>query len=143
MNISDITRSPRIICAVCAAVLIFQGCAVAPPRNNPLPGPLAEQAEVRGIPEARAWADEAPKSIEYWLEEAPEEEIRAEFGGVMDREHVYLAISEGGAGGAFGAGLLKGWSESGTAPNSRWSPESVLVVSLHRSRSWDQPMTRN
>ena len=34
----------------------------------------------------------------------------------MGRRHSYLAISGGGENGAFGAGLLKGWSEAGTRP---------------------------
>ena len=116
MSVANNARSSKVIFAVCAAVVIFQGCAVAPPRNNPLPGPLAEQAEIPGIPEARTWADEAPEYVEHWLEEASEEEVRAEYEGIMDREHAYLAVSGGGANGAFGAGLLNGWSESGTCP---------------------------
>jgi predicted acylesterase/phospholipase RssA len=32
------------------------------------------------------------------------------------RPFVYLALSGGGGGGAFGAGVLNGWSESGTRP---------------------------
>jgi hypothetical protein len=98
-----------------AALLVFQGCASAPPRNNPLPGELAEQAEIPGIPSVRTWADESPPHIEQWLN-TPEEVVRAYFAGIMDREHNYLAISGGGSNGAFGAGLLNGWSETGTRP---------------------------
>jgi hypothetical protein len=116
MSITGNSRSPIFMITVCAALLLFQGCAVAPPRNNPLPGALAEQAEIQGIPNARAWADRSPKYVEYWLEEASEEELGAAFTGIMNREHTYLAISGGGANGAFGAGLLNGWSESGTRP---------------------------
>ena len=116
MKVTGIICNPRVAVAICAAMILLQGCAVAPPRNNPLPGDLAEQAEVPGIPDARAWADEAPEYIEYWLEEASEDELRGRYAGIMDREHAYLAISGGGADGAFGAGLLNGWSESGTRP---------------------------
>ncbi|UCB55977.1 MAG: patatin-like phospholipase family protein, partial [Thiotrichales bacterium] len=35
---------------------------------------------------------------------------------VFTRPHYYLSISGGGANGAFGAGLLKGWSEAGSRP---------------------------
>jgi predicted acylesterase/phospholipase RssA len=34
----------------------------------------------------------------------------------MDRPHSYLVISGGGSDGAFGAGLLCGWSDLGTRP---------------------------
>ena len=116
MNITDNTLIPRFTAAVCALLMLIQGCAVAPPRTNPLPGTLAEQAQVPGIPDARDWADQAPDYIDYWLEEASEDELRARYSGVMNRKHAYLAISGGGADGAFGAGLLIGWSETGTRP---------------------------
>jgi hypothetical protein len=82
---------------------------------NPLPGELAEQAEIPEMPGVRAWSDESPPHVEQWLQ-SPDEVVRSYFAGIMDREHNYLAISGGGANGAFGAGLLNGWSESGTRP---------------------------
>jgi hypothetical protein len=42
--------------------------------------------------------------------------LEAEFGPVMGRPHAYLVISGGGGDGAFGAGLLVGWTESGARP---------------------------
>lgn len=44
------------------------------------------------------------------------DELHAQYRGVIGREHNYLAISGGGASGAFGAGLLTGWTETGTRP---------------------------
>ena len=44
------------------------------------------------------------------------EEIRERYSGIYGREHTYLAISGGGENGAFAAGLLLGWTESGTRP---------------------------
>jgi predicted acylesterase/phospholipase RssA len=35
----------------------------------------------------------------------------------MNRRHDYLVISGGGSDGAFGAGLLVGWSEHGSRPD--------------------------
>jgi hypothetical protein len=102
MSITEIARSPKAIAIVCAALILFQGCA-APPRMNPLPGELADQAEIPSMPGVRFWADYNPELAEFWLK-LPEDELRAEFGGIMDREHNYLAISGGGANGAFGAG---------------------------------------
>ena len=34
----------------------------------------------------------------------------------MDRPHNYLVVSSGGVDGAFGAGLLVGWTAAGTRP---------------------------
>ena len=114
MSITKIARSSKAITVVCAALILFQGCA-APPRMNPLPGELADQAQIPGMSDVRLWADRAPEHIEFW-QSMPEDELRTKLGGIMDREHNYLAISGGGANGAFGAGLLNGWSESGTRP---------------------------
>ena len=44
------------------------------------------------------------------------EEIRAGFPALYGQPHNYLAISGGGANGAFGAGLLVGWSTTGKRP---------------------------
>jgi len=44
------------------------------------------------------------------------EELRADYGGIMECEHTYLAVSGGGQKGAWGAGLLVGWTEAGTRP---------------------------
>ena len=42
--------------------------------------------------------------------------LEESFGAVMHTEHNYLAISGGGANGAYGAGVLVGWSKQGTRP---------------------------
>ena len=64
---------------------------------------------------ARMWGDERPSFVEEWHVKS-REDLQAEFGGVMGREHNYLAISGGGQHGAFGAGLLVGWTAAGTRP---------------------------
>jgi predicted acylesterase/phospholipase RssA len=43
--------------------------------------------------------------------------MRANNPEALGRPHTYLAISGGGANGAFGAGLLVGWTEAGNRPN--------------------------
>ncbi len=55
---------------------------------------------VLGLPDARAWGDS-----------------ETEFARMLPKASgPWLAISGGGADGAFGAGLLNGWSASGTRP---------------------------
>jgi predicted acylesterase/phospholipase RssA len=44
------------------------------------------------------------------------EDLEQRYAGIMHREHNYLVISGGGANGAYGAGVLKAWSELGTRP---------------------------
>ena len=85
-------------------------------QRNPLPANLISQVSIPGIPEARFWADEWPTFSLDRFESITKEEIRIQYSGVYNVPHNYLAISGGGANGAFGAGLLAGWSKQGTRP---------------------------
>lgn len=95
-------------------LLLAQGCTSIPPRN-PMPAELGEHAEIPGIPLARDWGDSVSNQIDDWFE-LSEEEVKKQYAGIYGKEHNYLAISGGGQNGAFGAGLLVGWSEQGTRP---------------------------
>ncbi len=102
----------RVICVVCL-VLVFSACATS---RILLPESLANQALVPGGSIARMWGDELPHNI------AERTEIMRQQFGVQGDPNVFLepptllTLSGGGSNGAFGAGLLKGWSESGTRP---------------------------
>ena len=107
----------RLMMGLAAAALagvLGQGC-VSVPKREPVPDTIYERAVVPGIPLARFWGDEKPPYVDTWLAKS-KEELEAEFPELFGREHIYLAISGGGANGAFAAGLLKGWTASGTRP---------------------------
>ena len=106
--------SQRHLLIGCALGLLA-GCAGPGLRLNPLPAALETQAEIPGIPGARYWSDQKPEGFGRWLA-LPDGELRERYGGIMDRAHNYLVISGGGEDGAFGAGLLVGWSAAGTRP---------------------------
>lgn len=96
------------------AVLVSNCASV--PKRNPLPDDFEGMAQIPGMPEkAREWGDEPPPYLAQWHAK-PREDLKAEFGGIMGREHNYLALSGGGPNGAFGAGLLVGWTAAGTRP---------------------------
>lgn len=97
----------------CIAVLA-NGCTGVPERN-PLPEHLGEAAVIPGIDKARFWADEPPPHLRDVIN-MTQEEIQDRYPGVVGCHHNYLAISGGGPRGAFGAGLLCGWTEAGTRP---------------------------
>jgi predicted acylesterase/phospholipase RssA len=101
--------------AVFTFVAIGVGCAGLPERN-PLPLELTNQAGVPGIPEARFWGDEWPKYSLEALETYTDDDYLRRFPGIYNKPHNYLAISGGGANGAFGAGLLVGWTQAGNRP---------------------------
>jgi hypothetical protein len=88
---------------VAACAIALAGCAtVARIPYNP-----QEQsaAVIPGIPGARVWADDPGLATE-----------RPIVSGVALKQPTALALSGGGADGAFGAGLLAGWSTRGTRP---------------------------
>jgi len=96
-------------------VFLLQGC-VSVPKRNPLPKELSDQAQIPGIPWSKIWADDPQEAYsEEWFA-LSREEIISKFPAIFGKPHKYLAISGGGAKGAFGAGFLAGWSASGTRP---------------------------
>ena len=103
-----------VLMFVAVHILVATGCGTVPDRT-PLPPELSGKAVIPGIPKARTWGDAPPPYAKEWFAKS-EEEIRAEHPEIYGKEHTYLAISGGGANGAFGAGLLLGWTESGTRP---------------------------
>ena len=106
---------PFARCSLLLLLLNCLGCGSIPERN-PLPLELINQAGIAGIPDARFWGDEWPKLGIEMFTKLTEAELKKKFGISFDAPHSYLAISGGGAQGAYGAGLLYGWSESGTRP---------------------------
>jgi predicted acylesterase/phospholipase RssA len=70
------------------------------PARTPFSAADAELAIVPGIPDARAWGDS-----------------EREFGRLLPQAAgPWLALSGGGADGAYGAGLIVGWTQSGQRP---------------------------
>jgi len=105
---------------VVAIQLLASGCS-APSRLDAVPQAQTVQAEIPGIPNARFWPDD-PDSIQEMIDTAYAS-IQAEqaAGAVVDANGnlppvAFLAVSGGGDDGAFGAGLLTGWTEHGTRP---------------------------
>lgn len=84
-------------------------------KHRALPKELCARATIPGIEDARVWGDEYPSHLKAQLE-IPKEELHTRIPGIVGVEHNYLAISGGGANGAFGAGFLAGWTEKGSRP---------------------------
>jgi len=101
--------------AACAILLLSGGCASVPERH-PLPLDLSNQATIPDIPKLRFWGNEWPKFASERFETFTVAEFQEHYSGIYGQPHNYLAISGGGANGAFGAGLLAGWAASGTRP---------------------------
>ena len=75
-------------------------------------------AEIPGFPACRSWGDDAlPKST--WRVENFRDQIQSDPAYDPNAPVHFLAISGGAQEGAFGAGLLAGWSDSGSRPEFR------------------------
>ncbi len=101
--------------AVGVMLLLVAGCTSIPKRH-PLPFDLSNEATIPGIPKLRFWGDEWPTFAIERFETFTTEEFQQHYSGIYGQPHNYLAISGGGANGAFGAGLLAGWAASGKRP---------------------------
>jgi predicted acylesterase/phospholipase RssA len=108
-------KSPLTVCACLAALmLLIQGCAHLKPYNPPPPTNQG-QIQVPGFPDVRAWGDEPSEALKQSAIEAIEQEKAANHGKL--EPVVYgLALSGGGQDGAFGAGILCGWTQTGKRP---------------------------
>ncbi len=86
-----------------ALSLSFGGCALAP--RDAFTAADQAAAVVPGFGPVRAWGDAPARDL-----------ARAVLGPIAARDVNVLALSGGGAGGAFAAGLLDGWTRRGTRP---------------------------
>ena len=104
-------RGCTLLLTIMVGVALVAGCGTIPKRT-PLPEVLSHKAEIAGIPRARAWGDETFSWTDEWFA-LSREELQTRYPALYRKEHNYLAISGGGSNGAFTAGLLLGWTETG------------------------------
>lgn len=97
------------------AMALLAGCAGTQERK-PVPPDLTTKVGIPGVPGARFWGDEWPRYSLERFAAMKDAELREKFSGIYQKPHSYLAISGGGANGAFGAGLLKGMDDAGVRP---------------------------
>ena len=97
-------------------ILAYAGCSSL--QRNPIPLDQIQNAEIAGMPGVRGYFGELnpyfqKDFIKSILDEDEDDFPRKADGSV---EHSALALSGGGAFGAFGAGFLNGWTVAGTRP---------------------------
>lgn len=106
---------PRIN-VVFVLLLILSGCSSI--KRKPPPTDAYTLADFHGIPHARLWGDNPPVDddsrtdlIKTMIATAPDY--------APENPVHFLAISGGAQEGAFGAGILAGWTKAGTRPKFR------------------------
>lgn len=108
----------RLLLAGLAAIALalMSGCATLP--RHPVPAHLHGAATIPGMPGVRAEAGRASPAMERDFLQSLHDESRTDFPVDADgrTRYAYLALSGGGAYGAFGAGFLNGWTATGRRP---------------------------
>jgi Patatin-like phospholipase len=102
-----------------ACVLAALAAACARIDREPVPEALVTQATVLDRDHARFWGDEAPKDIVAFVATHMPNVKRMAASATLEKGRPvveYLALSGGADDGAFGAGLLVGWSKRGDRP---------------------------
>ena len=113
--------------------------------RDPVPERLVEKAEVYGIPEIRFWGDEKSAALDRSLKLRVSQSVATRLPSVRAEpvfDVKYLALSGGAGDGAYGAGLLCGWTTAGTRPefeivdtaNVEPDPEIAAVVKGYQDK---------
>lgn len=101
------------------AIVCIMLCGCSAPARNALPENLAHSAQIPDIDNAYSWSDQVPLDLDQQQSEAlyMVNRLVSERGDAwLDEPLHYLALSGGGPNGAYGAGILNGWSRAGTRP---------------------------
>lgn len=130
---------------VALLVLVLAGCA-SPQRLPPVPNDSETMAYPLGLANARFFPlAERSKLVEEFKSAVQRQRQTLGLGPDDDLPTAYLlAVSGGGDNGAFGAGLLVGWSEAGDRPEFQIvtgvSTGSLIAPFAFLGRDYDQKM---
>lgn len=105
----------KILIAVCCVLLM--SCAPALVRS-PVPQALLSKVQIDGLSDIRFWGDSTPENLDSLVETKLSQirKNRPELLQIKQPAMNFLTISGGGSDGAFGSGLLNGWTASGKRP---------------------------
>jgi hypothetical protein len=109
-------RQGRPCLLILVPLMLAVGCASV--TRQTVPKELISEATVPDMPDVRAWGDAYSTVLQRSLVESVRQARTIDPRGVVDATGAVsvLALSGGGANGAFGAGLLCGWTAAGTRP---------------------------
>jgi len=109
-----------IAAAMLASAALLSACSGGE-RLPAVPPELSDEAEVVGMPGVKYSTNDAPEFLQEMLASSKLERARLDAEGHKGPlpPAYFLALSGGGDKGAFGAGILVGWTKAGTRPEFR------------------------
>lgn len=104
------------LCLLALSLMALSGCSSLP--RNPLPVELLDQASLPDMPVVRARGGQIHPVMAQDLVDSFKQESETEFPYESDGQihYAHLVLSGGGPDGAFGAGILNGWTKAGNRP---------------------------
>ena len=146
-NCAAAPRGARGLGLLIAVLLTFTGCS-RPERLAAVPRDDTTLAQLAGIPNARYFPDTQIDLMAQETLSARNREIaflaQGGHSGPLPATDI-LAVSGGGADGAFGAGLLTGWTEAGTRPEFKLvtgvSTGALTAPFAFLGSAWDPQLT--
>ena len=134
--------------AVLASLLVLVTACALPERLPAVPPELTTEATIPGIPNARFFADTQTEQIAREALAARDREaqtlLQSGFSGPLPVSNL-LTISGGSDSGAFGAGLLTGWTAAGTRPEFKLvtgvSTGALTAPFAFLGPDWDAKLT--
>lgn len=129
-----------------ALVMSLAGCGSLP--RHAVPEELAASAQIPGMPGVRFWGDSAdPALFDAFLETLDRERKALGLESIDELPNAnFLGISGGGSDGAFGAGLLCGWTAHGTRPSfevvTGVSTGALIAPFAFLGPEWDDELRR-
>lgn len=107
------TTTRPLLFALLALVLAACAGPTVDSLRDPVPEPLVGRSAVPGYSHIRYWGDNGEGLTPAMLDEIAAQQKAA---GLSPTVRNFLAVSGGGSNGAFGAGLLTGWTKAGNRP---------------------------
>jgi Patatin-like phospholipase len=95
------------------ATLLLGACAGPAMLRDPVPAALVASSAIPGYSHIRYWGDDAAAIDTRMIDEVAAQQRES---GNMATDRYFLSVSGGGSNGAFGAGILFGWTAAGTRP---------------------------
>lgn len=144
-------RAPSHLMRVALLLIatLSAGCATTIVRNGISDPILANEAVVPGLEHVRFWADEIPADpIAEVKRRMPHMPPLGRYAAKVDGRPVFetLALSGGGSDGAFGAGLLAGWTERGDRPEfevvTGVSAGAIIAPFAYLGPAYDETLRR-
>lgn len=106
----------RALLSVFCCTVLLSACASPPRRTHPMPEELSGQIQVFDQSRIRTWGDEPPKEYNQLIGAARKSDPLKQVAEHFQMAPYFLSISGGGANGAYGAGVIVGWTKSGRRP---------------------------